>query len=76
MASSNTLKSRATIIAVLAALAFSGSAVLSGPARAQVSLDIVIRTPPPPVRVEVAPPPRVGYVWAPGYWSWDGHRHI
>ena len=20
----------------------------------------------------VAPPPRAGFVWAPGYWRWDG----
>src|SRR5258708_33909989 len=45
-------------------------------ATAQVSVDIVIGTPPPPVRVEVVPAPRVGYIWAPGFWSWDGHRHV
>ncbi|WYX34857.1 hypothetical protein WJ966_25765 [Achromobacter xylosoxidans] len=22
-----------------------------------------------------APPPRVGYVWAPGHWEWVGGRH-
>jgi hypothetical protein len=25
--------------------------------------------------VEV-PPPRAGYVWAPGYWRWEGGRHV
>jgi hypothetical protein len=24
---------------------------------------------------EVVPPPRAGYVWAPGYWDWDDHGH-
>lgn len=45
------------------------------PALAQVNLDIVIGVPPPPVVVEPVPPPRVGFLWAPGYWMWDGHRH-
>ena len=30
---------------------------------------------PPPPRMEVLPPPRVGYVWAPGQWEWVGGRH-
>ena len=36
-------------------------------------LDIEVA--PPAARVEVAPPPRAGFVWAPGYWRWDGRRH-
>ena len=31
--------------------------------------------PPPPLRHEVVPPPRRGYVWVPGHWQWRGHRH-
>jgi hypothetical protein len=62
--------SRLALCAVLAALAWPLDAV------AQINLDITIGTPPPPVRVEVVPVPRAGYVWAPGYWSWDGHRHV
>ncbi|MFC5741813.1 YXWGXW repeat-containing protein [Dyella tabacisoli] len=34
---------------------------------------------PPPARIrEVVPPPRRGYVWAPGYWIWNApaHRHV
>ncbi len=38
------------------------------------SLDIDVA--PPPVRVEVVPPPRVGFVWAPGYWEWREHAHV
>lgn len=31
---------------------------------------------PPPPRVIKMPPPRPGFVWAPGYYRWDGHRHV
>lgn len=30
---------------------------------------------PPAPQVEVAPAPRSGFVWAPGYWDWRGHNH-
>jgi hypothetical protein len=45
---------------------------LPGQARVYVDVDVA----PPPPRVEVVPAPRVGYVWAPGYWAWRGHRHV
>ncbi|HUQ27248.1 MAG TPA: YXWGXW repeat-containing protein [Usitatibacter sp.] len=32
--------------------------------------------PPPPLRYEVVPAPRAGWVWAPGYWEWRHHRHV
>jgi hypothetical protein len=31
---------------------------------------------PPPPRYEIVPPSRAGYVWAPGYWRWNGRRHV
>ena len=37
---------------------------------------IIIEVAPPPARVEVVPAARVGYVWAPGYWEWRGHKHV
>jgi len=46
------------------------------PAAAQVNFSLDIEVAPPPARVEVVPPPRPGYAWAPGYWRWDGHRHV
>lgn len=55
------------------------SAMLTAPlAQAQIhsSVDIRIGTPPPQPRYERMPPPRHGYVWAPGYWAWDGYRHV
>jgi hypothetical protein len=41
-----------------------------------VSVGVEIGNPPPQPRVEMMPAPRAGYVWAPGYWAWDGRHHI
>ena len=46
---------------------------LAGPASAAV-LDIQV-APPAPLIV-APPPPRPGFIWAPGYYRWDGHQHI
>jgi hypothetical protein len=43
-------------------------------ARDAVSFSLIVG-PPAPV-VEYVPPPRVGYTWAPGYWNWNGHKHV
>jgi hypothetical protein len=40
------------------------------------SVNISIGTPPPPIIVETAPPPRAGHVWVNGYWRWNGARHV
>jgi hypothetical protein len=32
--------------------------------------------PPPPPPVVENPSPRPGFVWAPGYWSWQGGSHV
>ncbi len=45
-------------------------------ALARTDVDFNISIGPPPAVYEPVPPPRVGYVWAPGYWGWSGHRHI
>jgi len=50
--------------------------MLSTPAFARVNVRAGIDVPPPPARVEVVPAPRPGYVWAPGYWAWEGRRHV
>jgi YXWGXW repeat-containing protein len=65
----------ATPFAILAVLAFA-SVFWASCAMAQISLDVIIGSPPPPVRVEVVPAPRPGYVWAPGYWAWNGRQHV
>jgi hypothetical protein len=36
---------------------------------------VIVQAPPAP-RVEVVPAARRGYVWAPGHWNWQGHRHV
>lgn len=57
-----------------------GSALLVGlmaqSALAGFSISIDIDQPPPAPRYEVAPPARSGWVWIPGFWYWEGHRHI
>jgi hypothetical protein len=62
----------------LSALLLCGAIAASAPAFAQVGVDFHLGVAPPPVVVETAPPPRVGYVWAPGYWRWRPrlHRHV
>ena len=51
------------------------SAIASLTPSVNAATEIYITTPPPPVRYEVAPTPRAGYVWAPGYWNWRNNRH-
>jgi hypothetical protein len=44
-------------------------------APAAMARDVIIRTAPPPPRAETVPPPRHGYVWAPGHWEWRHGHH-
>jgi hypothetical protein len=60
------------VASLLAAVAASAS--MTAVARTNVELNIGIG--PPPLIVEEVPPPRVGYAWAPGYWGWNGHKHV
>lgn len=61
----------------VAALLLSTTAVVPIQAMAQhTSVSINIGTAPPPLRYERMPPPRHGYVWAPGYWNWNGYQHV
>lgn len=59
-----------------AALALGTVALAPTAALAQVDFSVVIGNAPPPLRFESVPPPRYGYVWAPGVWRWDGYRHV
>jgi hypothetical protein len=60
----------------IAAFMLSTAALLPPQAMAQVNVSVNIGTPPPPLRYERVPPPRHGYVWAPGYWGWTGRSHV
>ena len=64
-----------TAIALLAVAAILAPAAMT-PAAAQVGVNISIGTPPPAPIFEAVPAPRVGYVWAPGFWRWEHERHV
>jgi hypothetical protein len=59
----------------LAALLALGAAVAPLSSMAASNVSLFIGTAPPAPLVERMPPPRHGYVWAPGHWEWNGHRH-
>lgn len=59
-----------------AAIVLSMAAFIPTQAVAQIAFNIVIGDAPPPVRYEVVPRARRGYEWAPGYWNWNGRRHV
>jgi hypothetical protein len=58
-----------------ALLALSTAAFAPAIANAQVGVSVVIGQAPPPLRFESVPPPRMGYIWSPGYWDWRNNRH-
>lgn len=64
------------LLSIAAVIAISTAAFIPAQAMAQVNVNIVIGNAPPPVRYEVVPTPRQGYEWAPGYWNWNGRRHV
>jgi hypothetical protein len=64
------------IIGTAAAIVFSTAVFMPLQASAVVNVNIIVPVPPPPLVVEAAPPPRVGYIWAPGYWSWNDGKHV
>lgn len=47
---------------------------ISGQAASVVELEIS-KAPPPPIKVEVAPAPREGFIYEPGHYSWDGQKY-
>jgi hypothetical protein len=64
-------------LALLAVLGIASAGAIYAPtAAAGVSVAVGINVAPPAPQYEVVPPPRAGFVWAPGYWRWDGGRHV
>lgn len=61
-------------LAALFAVAFAAAVPL--PSLAGTDVSLFIGTAPPAPLYEPAPPPRVGYAWAPGHWGWNGYRHV
>src|SRR5438270_13225973 len=57
---------------VIAGLVAASLGIAAFPAAAVV----VVHVAPPAPLYEVVPPPRHGWVWAPGFWQWRGHRHV
>ena len=45
------------------------------PAAARTNVDFYVNVAPPPLRYEVVPAPRVGWVWVPGFWDWRYSRY-
>lgn len=62
-------------LVVAATLLAASAAFAPLPAAAQIDVSIVVGSAPPPPRFESVPAPRRGYVWAPGYWNYDGYRY-
>ena len=60
----------------LAALIALGSAIAPLPALAHNNVGVFIGVAPPAPLIERIPAPRHGYVWAPGYWQWNGYQYV
>ena len=54
--------------------AFALSAV-AAPQFSHAGVNVDIDIAPPAPREEVVPAARAGFVWAPGYWNYNGHKH-
>ncbi len=48
--------------------------IFAAPAYAQLNFNINVAPPAP--QYEVVPNLAPGYTWAPGYWGWNGDRHV
>lgn len=63
------------LCSVAAIAAISTAAFIPTQALAEVGFTVVVGNAPPPPRYEHVPNARRGYVWAPGYWNWNGNKH-
>jgi hypothetical protein len=65
---------RVTIAATILGIALSACVVYPDSGYGYAGVDIAVAPPPPPE--VMVPPPRVGFVWAPGFWGWNGQQHV
>lgn len=83
------LKASSRVVAVASAILAGGlglSACVVTPVGPPVAAEVVgprfvtpevIPVQPPPPREEIiGVAPQVGFIWAPGYWNWEGGRHV
>jgi WXXGXW repeat (2 copies) len=63
------------LIGIVLATSLGGCVAYTRPA-APAYYGVEVEVAPPPLRVVEVPPPRPGYIWAPGYWRWNGHEHV
>ncbi|WP_395826626.1 YXWGXW repeat-containing protein [Collimonas sp.] len=52
------------------------SSFISSPAKACDDISVVLKNAPPPSKYEVAPSPRAGMVWSPGFWNYVGGWYV
>jgi hypothetical protein len=65
------------LVGIVVAVLLAGCvATVRAPGPGPVYYGAVIDVAPPPPRVVEVPPPRAGFVWAPGYWNWNGRSHV
>ena len=72
------MKLKTIVLSTFLACALAACATTSGPSRTRhysaAGIDVTVRPPAP--RVIAVPSSRSGYVWAPGYWRWNGRDHV
>ena len=51
-------------------------AAVATPRTSVAQVGVYLNIAPPPVRYEVVPAPRSGYVWSSGHWQYDGSQHV
>jgi hypothetical protein len=61
---------------LLAAVVAAGSLIGLAPTAANAQYTAIVSVAPPAPMHEVAPPPRQGYVWAPGHHEWRGNQYV
>jgi WXXGXW repeat (2 copies) len=64
------------LVGIVLAVSLGGCVAYAGRPAGPAYYGVEVEVAPPPLRVVEVPPPRPGYVWAPGYWRWNGREHV